>query len=437
MRIAVFGLGYVGSVTSACLVHLGHDVIGVDSNRAKVDTFAGGESPVSEPGVREMLVRGLAERRLRATTSAADAVRDSDMSVICVGTPSRSNGSIELAHLESVCREIGDALGDSTQASHTVVIRSTVPPGTTSTVQTILSQCSGRQLGNGIGVAVNPEFLREGQGVSDFLSPGLILIGTDDPKTGEHVLEMYRGIEALRLIETTRTAEIVKLANNCWHANKVTFANEIGMLSQAAGADGRRVMDILCQDKKLNTSSAYLRPGFAFGGSCLPKDLRASIFVAKDSDVLTPLLSSLLISNSIQIQRVVDQLVRWEPRSVGFLGLAFKSGTDDLRESPLVEVAERLIGKGFTCLIHDPDIIAQDLIGANRSFILNEIPHLHRMLTDDAKLVVSDCEVLVVSKSSPDLDALLTSRPPGSRVLDLVGISAQAQASGLYEGVAW
>lgn len=437
MRIAVFGLGYVGTVTAACFSHLGHTVVGVDTNPIKVDMFRSGESPVLEPGVSEMLSQGLAERRISATNSAAEAVRSSDVSMLCVGTPSRSNGSIDLAYIEAVCQEIGAALRESTQGHHTVVIRSTVLPGTAAAGAEILTRASGRELGVGVSVAVNPEFLREGSGVQDFLDPPLILIGADDDRTGQTLLSLYAGIDALGLVEPVRTAEMVKYANNSWHATKVTFANEIGVVSQALGLDGRRVMEILCADNKLNISSAYLRPGFAFGGSCLPKDLRAITFEAKNADVSTPLLSSLLTSNSIHVQRVVDQLVRWEPRSIGFLGLAFKSGTDDLRESPLVEVAERVLGKGFQCLIHDPDITPQDLIGENRSFILNEIPHLHRLLVEDSRSMVEQCDVLVVSKSTPELERLLADRRSGTKVLDLTGLSPDVEAAGSYQGVAW
>jgi GDP-mannose 6-dehydrogenase len=437
MRIAVFGLGYVGTVTAACLSHLGHTVTGIDTNRAKLDMIALGTSPVAEPGVSEMLTRGVDENRIMTTGSVAEAVHASDISMICVGTPGRSSGGMETAYIEAACQQIGKALRDSKQDAHTVVIRSTALPGTAAAAAEILVSFSGRKLGQGVNIAVNPEFLREGQGVEDFLHPGLILVGADDEETGLQLLGLYEGIVALRLIESVRTAEMVKYANNSWHAAKVTFANEIGVVSKALDVDGRRVMEILCKDTKLNLSSAYLRPGFAFGGSCLPKDVRAITFAAKEANVSTPLLSSLLNSNAIHVQRAVDQLVRWEPRSIGFLGLAFKSGTDDLRESPVVDVAERVLGKGFSCLIHDPDIIPQDLIGQNRSFIFNEIPELQKLLVSNAGSLIDQCDVLVVSKSTPELDELLARRTSGSRLLDLTGVSAEAQARQPYEGVAW
>ncbi len=436
MNIAVFGLGYVGTVTAACFSHLGHTTIGVDTDPVKVDLLNSGNSPVLEPGVPEMLDAGAADGRITATTSAHDAVHASDISMICVGTPSHANGGIELAYIEGVCRDIGDALSESDQPHHTVVIRSTVLPGTAARAAEILAESSGRTEGDGFSVAVNPEFLREGQGVADFLEPSLILVGADDEATGDLLIGLYEGIEAKRLVEGVRTAEMVKYANNSWHAAKVTFANEIGIVAQALELDGPRVMEILCQDTKLNTSAAYLRPGFAFGGSCLPKDVRAITHAARSMDVATPLLSSLLMSNTIQVQRVVDRLIELEPATVGFVGLAFKSGTDDLRESPIVELAERLLGKGFDCSIFDPDISLPDLIGENRMFILSEIPHLHKMLAEDPADVINNSSVLVVSKSSPEIDALLANRPADTHVIDLTGISANARV-GSYEGVAW
>lgn len=439
MRIAVFGLGYVGSVSAACLANAGHTVIGVDPNIDKVGMVNAGESPVLEPLVPEYLAEGVATGRVRATMDAAEAVAETELSLLCVGTPSRPNGEIDLRYIEMVAAEIGAALAGSDHA-HTVIIRSTVMPGTAERVGEILEESSGRRLGDGIAVGVNPEFLREGQGVADFLAPPLILIGADDPETGRLAAELYDGIDAELLIEPTRLAEMVKYANNSWHATKVTYANEIGTIARAMNIDGARVMEILCADTKLNISPAYMRPGFAFGGSCLPKDVRAITHAAKSRDVSVPLLSSLLNSNAIQIQRVVDQLVDWQPTMIGFFGLAFKAGTDDLRESPLVEVVERMVGKGFAIAIHDADVTPPNLIGGNLDFVEREIPHLADVLRADPVDVVHGADVLVVSKATPDVLAALATRAPGTKVVDLVRLPLDVRTaidSADYLGVAW
>lgn len=448
MRIAVFGLGYVGSVSAACLANEGHTVVGVDPNVDKVEQINAGVSPVLEPMVPEYLATAVADGRIRATTSAAEAVAETDISLLCVGTPSRANGDIDLRYIEQVAAEIGTALADLDH-THTVVIRSTVMPGTADRVAAVLTETSGRVEGETVFVGNNPEFLREGQGVADFVNPPLILIGADDDHTATMIEALYEGIPAVgedgspaaeRLVEPRRLAEMVKYANNSWHATKVTYANEIGAVSRAMGIDGTRVMEILCADTKLNISTAYLRPGFAFGGSCLPKDVRALNHAAKVRDVSVPLLGSLLLSNSIQVQRVVDQLVEWGPQRIGFFGLAFKAGTDDLRESPLVEVVERMVGKGNEVSIHDADVSAPDLIGGNAAFIEREIPHLSSVLRDDPAHVVAECDVLVISKVTPATLAALADRPAGTRVIDLVRLPVEVR-SGIdaadYVGVAW
>lgn len=438
MRIAIFGLGYVGSVSAACLAGQGHSIVGVDTNADKVAMIGDGISPVQEPQVPELLMAAKADGRVSATTMAAEAIAVTDMSMLCVGTPSQPSGNIDLGYIESVAAQIGTALADLDHA-HTVVIRSTVMPGTAQRVGEILEQTSGRTLGDGLAVAVNPEFLREGQGVADFFAPPLVLIGADDDTTATAIAELYAGIDAEVLVEPTRLAEMVKYANNSWHAVKVTFANEIGAVAGSLGIDGSRVMEILCADKKLNISTAYLRPGFAFGGSCLPKDVRALGFAAKSQDVSVPLINSLLNSNAIQVQRVVDQLVSWSPSSIGFFGLSFKKGTDDMRESPLVEVVERMVGKGFGVVIHDEDVFGAELIGKNRDFIEREIPHLSNMLREDAAEVAT-ADVLVISKVTDAALAALKTRAPGTKVVDLVRIpdtDRLAIDAEDYVGVAW
>lgn len=439
MRIAVFGLGYVGSVSAACLANEGHTVVGVDPNVEKVAMVNDGVSPVLEPMVPEFLASGVADGRIRATSSAADAIAETDLSLVCVGTPSQPNGDIDLCFIEGVAAEIGSALADLDH-DHVVVIRSTVKPGSADRVGEILAQTSGRSLGEGVSVGVNPEFLREGQGVADFLAPPLVLIGADDETTAKTIAGLYDNIEAETLIEPTRLAEMVKYANNSWHATKVTYANEIGAVCRELGVDGSRVMEILCADTKLNISSAYMRPGFAFGGSCLPKDVRALTYAAKSKDVSVPLLSSLLTSNHLQIQRVVDQLVEWSPTTIGFFGLAFKAGTDDLRESPLVEVVERMAGKGFDIAVHDSDVMAPNLIGGNRAFIEREIPHLSAVLRESAADVTAAADAVVVAKVTPAISEALGCLVPGTKVLDLVRLEQDIVdqiGADDYLGVAW
>ncbi len=458
--IAVFGLGYVGTVTAACFSGIGHRIVGVDVAEGKVRSFNEGTSPVLEDGVDELLADGLANGRLEATTAVERAVATTDVALICVGTPSRPNGDIDLSHVEAVASQIGSALARSDQAGgsqrrpYTVVVRSTVMPGTAQRVAQLLEQASGRELGAGLGVAVNPEFLREGQGVADFMDPPLILIGADDDATAEVVLGLYEPLKISnegepieRKVVPCRVAELIKYANNSWHATKITFANEIGLLAQSLGVDGRDVMEIVCSDKKLNISAAYLRPGFAFGGSCLPKDVRALNFAAKERDVPTPLLSSLLASNSIQVQRLIDQLIEWDGRRIGFVGLAFKPGTDDLRESPMVEVVERMLGKGFDCQIFDPDLSAANLVGSNQAYIDQEIPHLSQHIVDGVDGLVRKADIVVVSKTTPDLHNTLASAREGDNettdlsgdqiVVDLIGLPVEIGQGRQYFGVAW
>ncbi len=435
MNVAVFGLGYVGSVTAACLASLGHRVIGVDTNPVKVDLLNDRRSPVAEPGIGAMVATAVADGLLTATTDPTEAVAESEIALLCVGTPSRPNGDIDLAYLDSVSAEIGRALTTLDKRNYVVVVRSTVVPGTAERLAAVIDGQGAAELSP--AVAVNPEFLREGQAVGDFMAPPLVLVGADDQRVADMVLSLYEGIEAERRIEPTRLTEMVKYANNSWHAAKVTFANEVGIVSQAMGVDGVAVMDLLCSDEKLNISRAYLRPGFAFGGSCLPKDVRALTFMAKDQDVSVPMLSSLLVSNDIQVQRVIDQLVGFPGKTIGVIGLAFKANTDDLRESPLVEVVERMIGKGFTCLVHDQDISQADLIGGNRAYIEREIPHLDRLLVDDIDDLVATADVLVVSKASEAVIEALACRRPDQLLIDLVGIESSLRELGPYSGVAW
>ncbi len=436
MRISIFGLGYVGSVTAACLADAGHTVIGVDLNQLKVDAINAGETPVLETHVPEMVAAGVADGRLRATLDLADAVLNTDISLLCVGTPSAANGDIDVSHILKVASDIGRMLKDKS-TFHTITVRSTVFPGTAELVTQAITESSGKVADVDFGVTVNPEFLREGQGVEDFRNPPLILIGGSCEPAIDAVARLYDGIDAPMFKEDTRVAELTKYANNSFHATKITFANEIGNLAKAMGIDSHRVMALLCADTKLNISPTYLKPGFAFGGSCLPKDVRALNFRAKSLDVSVPLLESLLESNRLQITRVIDLVVASDHRKLGFCGLAFKSGTDDLRESPIVEVIERMLGKGYECRIYDPEVSTGKLIGANREYIQAEIPHLDDLLVTSLDAVIEHAETIVVSSATPEFRDVVKRRRPNQRIIDLARIVDAPLDDEWYEGICW
>src|SRR5687768_14458217 len=356
MKVSVFGLGYVGCVSAAAFADDGHDVVGVDVVPDKVAAINAGRSPIVEPGLDEMLQRGIASGKLRATTCTEDAVNSTDMSLICVGTPSRKNGSLDLTYLTRVCEQIGDALRTKDDY-HVVVVRSTVLPGTThDTVIPALEARSGKTYGEGFGVSVNPEFLREGSAIRDFKHPPLTLVGHNHAADAAPTKALYQDIQAPLIGTTIRVAEMMKYTSNTWHAVKVVFANEIGNLCKRVGVDSHEVMDIFCKDQKLNLSSYYLKPGFAFGGSCLPKDVRALRYRAKEVDLDMPMIESLLDSNHLQVQHAIDRVIETGKKRIGMLGFSFKAGTDDLRESPLVILAEALLGKGCELSIYDRNV---------------------------------------------------------------------------------
>ena len=366
MRISIFGLGYVGAVCAGCLSARGHDVIGVDISAHKIDLINNGKSPIVEPGLEELLQQGLRQGRLRGTTDVAAAVLESDVSFICVGTPSKKNGDLELNYIEGVCREIGMAMRDKNER-HTVVVRSTVLPGTAkNVVLPILEDCSGKKAGVDFGLAVNPEFLRESTAIKDYDFPPMTVIGELDKASGDLLASIYEELDAPIIRKDIEVAEMIKYTCNVWHAAKVTFANEIGNIAKAVGVDGREVMDVVCQDHKLNLSKYYMKPGFAFGGSCLPKDVRALNYRAGSLDVEAPLIGSLMRSNAAQVQKAFDIIASHDSRKVALLGLSFKAGTDDLRESPQVELAEMLIGKGFDLSIYDRNVEYARVHGANK-----------------------------------------------------------------------
>ncbi|MCC6830666.1 MAG: nucleotide sugar dehydrogenase [Thermoleophilia bacterium] len=437
MRIAIFGLGYVGTVSAACLAQLGHEVSGVDVNSDKAADVAAGRSPIAEDGVAELLGAAVAAGRLRATTSAAQAAAWADASLVCVGTPSRANGGLDTSYVERVVEEIGAALPPG--ARHTVIIRSTLLPGTTlGVLRPILERSAGRPVGGDLGLAYNPEFLREGSAVRDFTDPPYTVVGGVDAASEEVAAALYDGLGAPVHRVAIAEAEAVKYAANAFHALKVTFANEIGHLCKAIGVDGHTVMDILIRDTKLNVSPAYLRPGFAFGGSCLPKDLRALLHAARRADVDLPMLEGVLPSNRRQVKAAVDLVLAQGTRSVAMLGLSFKAGTDDLRESPVVELAETLIGKGCRLRIYDDNVNWARLVGANRRYIEATIPHLAELMVTSVEAAIDGAEVIVVGNASPEFDGVLASAD-GRTVIDLVRLpgSVPGDGNGHYHGICW
>jgi GDP-mannose 6-dehydrogenase len=413
LEISVFGLGYVGSVCAACFAHLGHDVIGVDTDDRKVARVSAGESPVLEPDLSALLESAVRGGRLRATSSAAEAVAGSRLSLICVGTPGAAGGRPDLTAVRRVTDEIGLALR-TRRTPHTVVLRSTVLPGTTERVLApALQQAAGGALGPALRVAYNPEFLREGSAVDDFLRPSRTVAGADGPDAADDLAELYAPLTAPFVRTSIRVAEMVKYADNSFHAVKVAFANEIGALCRAAGVESSDVMDVFLSDYRLNIAPTYLRPGFAFGGSCLPKDVRALVALARDSELELHLLPSLLASNEAVIARALDEILRLARDRIGIIGLSFKPGTDDLRGSPMVELVERLIGKGFKLAIHDRHVQLARLTGTNKAFLEQHLPHVERLFHEDLAAVVAESEVLVIGSRDEayrDIAGQLTER---------------------------
>src|SRR5215831_10693532 len=420
MNLGVFGIGYVGCVSAACFAKDGHDVTGVDVNPTKVEIINSGNSPIVEPGIGELMQEAVDAGRLRATTSAAEAVSKSAVSLVCVGTPSNTNGSLDLRYVSRVCEEIGAALSPK-QERHVVVIRSTMLPGTIQNVVVpTLEQTSGKKAGLDFGVCINPEFLREGTSLQDFYAPPFTLIGADDDQTVAAVSALYRNIDAPLFQTDVKTAEMIKYVCNTFHALKVSFANEVGNICKALAIDSHAVMEIFCQDTKLNLSPYYLKPGFAFGGSCLPKDVRAITYRARQVDVEVPILSSILPSNKLQIERAVDMVLATGKKRVGVFGFSFKAGTDDLRESPMVSLMETLIGKGLQLLIYDRDVSLARLFGANKEYIEQQIPHISQLMRDSVDEVLEFAEVVVVGNKSEEFKQIEWKQREGQVIIDLV-----------------
>jgi len=436
MKISVFGLGYVGTVSAVCLAAGGHRIIGIDKNDTKVGLIAEGKSPIVEEGVGPLVSKAVSDGLLTATDDVDAAIADTELSIVCVGTPSQKNGALNLQYISEVCTQIGAAL-KGTSRYHVVVIRSTMLPGSIrNTVIPALEAASGLRVGKDIGLCINPEFLREGSAVFDYYNPPKTVVGEIDTRSGDMVCQLYEGIDAPLIRTSIEIAEMTKYVDNCWHALKVAFANEVGAISKKLGIDSHSVMEIFVQDKKLNISPAYLKPGFAFGGSCLPKDLRALNYLAKSNDIDTPILRSVLPSNRVHVDRAIDML-QSGPKRLGFLGLSFKAGTDDLRESPVVEVVERLLGKGFDIKIYDRNVSLARLVGANRDFLLHRIPHVSSLLEERIEDVIQHADTVVIANNDPEFKELALNFPPEKRCVDLVRICDDVLDETWYEGVAW
>ncbi|RRV26771.1 UDP-glucose/GDP-mannose dehydrogenase family protein [Pseudomonas sp. o96-267] len=436
MRISIFGLGYVGAVCAGCLSARGHEVIGVDVSQTKIDLINQGKSPIVEPGLAELLEAGVNSGLLRGTTDVGAAVLASELSFIAVGTPSKRNGDLDLGYMESVCKQIGTALRDK-QERHTVVVRSTVLPGTVKNVVIpLIEEASGKKAGVDFGVATNPEFLRESTAIKDYDFPAMTVIGELDQQSGDLLQELYSELDAPIIRKSIEVAEMIKYTCNVWHAAKVTFANEIGNIAKAAGVDGREVMDVVCQDHKLNLSKYYMKPGFAFGGSCLPKDVRALSYRAGSLDVEAPLIDSLMRSNAAQVKKAFDIVTNYDKRRIGLLGLSFKAGTDDLRESPLVELAEMLIGKGYELRIFDSNVEYARVFGANKEYIESKIPHVSSLLCKELDEVVSQSDVLIIGNGEKRFAEVMDNVGDDKQIVDLVGFMAHATQAN-KEGICW
>ncbi len=431
------GLGYVGSVTAACLSRNGHQIIGVDPNKTKVDLINAGLTPIIEKDVGEIIRASVNASLISATTNAVNAVIETELSIICVGTPSMLNGNLDLTYVRRVCEEIGLALRDK-KKHHTIVIRSTMLPGSMQEVVIpTLEEVSGKQSGIDFGVCINPEFLREGTAIYDFYHPPKTVIGTDDEVCAKLVSELYKDLDAPLIKTNMATAEMVKYTDNVWHALKIGFANEMGLISKSVGIDGHKVMEIFCSDQKLNLSPCYLKPGFAFGGSCLPKDIRALTYKCKSLDLTLPIINSILHDNERQVERGIKMITSKGHKRVGILGISFKAGTDDLRESPVVEVVERLLGKGYDLKLYDYNVNLATINGANKDYILNKIPHISRLMVNSMEEVLDHADTIVVGNKGSEFNQIMEKTRPDQVVVDFVRISEMTSQEGRYDGICW
>jgi GDP-mannose 6-dehydrogenase len=438
MKISIFGLGYVGAVSLACLARDGHDLVGVDIDEGKLDLIRSGRSPIVEEGIVELMANVVRQNRVSVTADATKAILDTELSFVCVGTPSAKNGSQDLTALRRLSEQLGAALQPK-DGRHVIVIRSTVEPGTTQKVVIpILEKMSGKVCGKDFSVCFQPEFLREGSSISDYDNPPMTIVGADESYGPAQLRELFGALPAEFIETDIKTAEALKFACNAFHALKITFANEIGRLCQKLGADSQAVMKLLCVDKQLNISEAYLRPGFAFGGSCLPKDLRAVLHMAKNNDAQLPMLAGIVDSNRIQIEHAFEMLVDRGRRPVAVIGLSFKSGTDDLRESPIVDLVERLIGKGIPVKIYDPEVQLSKLMGANKRYIESVVPHIETLMHDTLEETLSDVDSIVIGMFNAGVRAAINkSGKEDHYILDLVGVEDRNSLPGAYNGICW
>jgi len=435
MNISIFGLGYVGAVISGCFARDGHHVIGVDTDAGKVDLIKAGRSPIIEPGLEVMIAAGVRSGNLRATCDCREAVLASDLAMVCVGTPSKPTGQLDLQYVKRVCEEIGDVIAE-TKKRFVVVIRSTMLPGSVSgTVIPALERHSGKIAGKDFGIAINPEFLRESSAVDDFYHPPKTVIGSLIETDARVVAELYKNLAAPLICTRLETAEMVKYADNAFHALKITFANEIGSICKQHGIDSHEVMKIFCEDRKLNIAATYLKPGFAFGGSCLPKDLRALTSLAISDGIETPMLQALLASNEVQIRRLVLRVIREGKKKIGILGFAFKGGTDDLRESPVVTLIETFIGKGYEVRLYDPCVTLAKLGGANRRYLEEHIPHITRLMVPTIKDVTTHSDIILIGNSHGEFFDAVEELDAEKHVIDLTSDGRLIRTRALYERV--
>ena len=439
LSVSIFGLGYVGSVSAACFASMGHKVIGVDVSRAKVEMMDSGRTPIIEARMSELVAEAHRAGLLHATNDATAAVLNSEVSFVCVGTPSLKNGKLDLSHIEHVAREIGAAIRQK-KSPHVFVLRSTVLAGTTETVVLpILEKESGKRCGQDFTVCYNPEFMREGSAVGDFLNPPYTVLGASDTRHLAPLRELYKNTPGTLYETTIPVAEMVKYFSNCYHALKVGFANEMGTMCKHLGVDAHAVTKIFTSDTKLNISPAYLFPGFAFGGSCLPKDVRAITYKAKELDLKLPLLESLMPSNAEHVDRAVEMVMSTGKKKIAQLGLSFKAGTDDLRESPQVQLIKRLMGEGLEVKVWDEDVSLGRLAGANRQYIEEVIPHIGSVLSADLESVLSSAEVVILGNKSASKDQLAKYLRPEHIVIDLIHLDKTRRPEGArtYEGICW
>ncbi|PKH07919.1 nucleotide sugar dehydrogenase [Moritella sp. Urea-trap-13] len=436
MRVSVFGMGYVGAVCTACLANRGHQIIGVDVVQEKVDIINAGRSPIVEEGLEELLLKGVKSKKISATINALDAVMQTDISFVAVPTPSKPNGDLNLGYVQNVCKQIGEAIKVK-GCHHTVVIRSTVLPGSVmGVIRSELESATGMTAGVDFGLAVNPEFLRESTAIDDYDHPPMTVVGCLDEVSAQQLTELYSDLDAPLFIESIETAEMVKYTCNVWHAIKVTFANEIGSIAKASGVDGRKVMDIICTDTKLNISAYYMKPGFAFGGSCLPKDVRALNYRASQLNVKHPLIASVMESNENHVKNVFHIIENTGKKRVALYGLSFKPGTDDLRESPHVELAEMLLGKGYTVKIYDENVSYAKIHGSNKEYLENKIPHISSLLQQSKEDMLHSSELVIIGNSDKSFHALLEKISEHHVVLDLCGL-IKGKSDDHTQGICW